>query len=120
MNDIILMAVKKLDALGYIKNSADNWALNHAYERSYSFIKAETNLDKIPDELANLFADLTAAEFLSYKFSSFEAEKPIKQISEGDINIVYSENGAMDTKSYLLAVKSRIKTDLSAYRRLKW
>ena len=120
-------AVNKLDALGYIKNSADDWAINYAYCRSCDFIKAETNLSVIPEGLKTALIDLTVAEFLSYKKVSGEltfgdTEKAIKQIQEGDINIVYSDNESYDVilDKFIRAARDRAKCDILSYRRLKW
>jgi len=111
--------VKKLDAMGYIKNSADDWAIKYAYDRSYNFIKAETNLKKIPRELETVFIDLIAAEFLDYKRIN-DGEKEIKQIQEGDINIVYADNNLSDINKFISTTRDRAKKELLSYRRLRW
>jgi len=124
---VIDMAVNKLDALGCIKNSSDDWALKYAYDRACSYVQAQANLKKIPCELKTVLVDLTVSEFLSYKkvsggFSALDTERTVKQIQEGDISVTYSDCDSYDTRfdKLISQMKDNALAEILSYRRLKW
>lgn len=122
--------VTLLAALG-VAGAAENPLLDLVINQVQWRIKNLTNLQEVPEGLVGLAVQMAAGEFLSMmkgsgQLSGFELEEAaIKQIQEGDTNIVYSVGDGSHTPEQRLnslidfLINGRLG-EIYRYRRLVW
>ena len=122
-------AVALLAAMGFTVDSTDTvlvFISNTVTER----IKNETNQLEVPDGLHYLAVEMIVGEYLnlmkgSGQLDGFDAEAAVKQIQEGDTNIVFALGDGSSTPeqrldnliAYLISGRTR---EFIRYRRLVW
>ena len=121
-----------LKAMGYVMRPEDDWLLGFCVEKVEEQIKNACNVSQIPDGLNKTAVSLMAAEFLSIKLASGQTsgleslnfDPVVKQLQEGDTNIVYAVDATVSDFAKLMAYLNDLKTAAQAqfvsYRRLKW
>lgn len=122
-------AVALLAALGFTV-AADDPLLALIGDSVTEEVLNRTNQAEIPEGLLYLSAEMVVGKYLSWKKNSgeldgFDTEAAVKQIQEGDTNIVFAVGDASATPEqrldnlidYLMNGRSR---ELLRYRRLVW
>ena len=123
---------KRLRQFGYEAREEDEFALAFSVEKSVSAVKSEIHQKSVPKELRHVVTDMAAGEFLMGKktFSPGDLEglefgPAVKQIQEGDTNIVFvTGEGSMTDEQRLNAFINHLlnngRAELYHYRRLRW
>ncbi|MDP4152601.1 MAG: hypothetical protein Q8865_04045 [Bacillota bacterium] len=122
-----------LAALGYTFIPSDEWILGVIIKKTEDQIKSECGVYDaavpgliIPEALHETAAQMSAAEFLMFKKSTgqltgFDFDAAVKQISEGDTSVTFSETTPEkrmdDLISYLI---DKGNNKLASYRCVKW
>ena len=121
-----------LTAMGYVKQETDNFLLQFCVDRVTERIKNACNVSEIPNGLRYTAVDLMAVEFLSFQigagatagFENLNFEPVVKQLEEGDTNIVYAVDVNSSDSAQLLGLLNLLKTTAEAqfvtYRRIAW
>lgn len=124
--------VKRLEAFGYKVKAEDNFALTFCVEKVRSTIKNETNQSDVPEGLEHIAVDMAAGEFLLSKktfqpddLEGLDLDCAIKQLQEGDTNIVFAVGtGSMTPEQRLTTIINYLltygKSEFSCYRKLRW
>ena len=121
-----------LKAMGYEKKPEDDWLFGFCVQKIDEQIQNACNVPRIPHGLNKTAIGLMAAEFLLIKLSSgqnsglesLNFEPIVKQLQEGDTNIVYAVDPAISDSAqfalYLNSLKTAAQGQFVSYRRLKW
>lgn len=129
--DMARAAEELLTAAAYAMQDTDSALLYLCAEHAAQEIRNDCNLADIPAELSPCAARLTAAQFLTAKraagdlsgFAGVDFSPALKQIEEGDTNIVYDTAHTQSQAELLDGWISRLEAcrrDLIAFRRLRW
>lgn len=122
----------KLICLGFFPNTINDFDtfLQFSIDKVKNHIKNFCNINKIPDELFEVVVDSVCGEFLALMKNSklltndnFDLDKAIKQISEGDISVTYSDSSTSDEDKLnnLITQLSTIDNScLIRFRKLVW
>lgn len=123
---------ERLKSFGYVFRSGDEAILSFSIQKVEQTIKNDCCLTVIPEGLNKIAIDMAAGEFLKTKktfapddLSGIDLGIAVKQIQEGDTNIVFSAGEANLTQeqrldqllAYLL---THGREEFSCYRRLRW
>lgn len=124
---------KLLLAMGYEKQGGtDDWLFGFCVQKVEERIKNACNVPRVPHGLNRIAICLMAGEFLKTKMASgnmaglngISLDPMIKQIEEGDTNIVYavSEDSTTGARlgAYIAALDAEAQAQFVTYRRLKW
>ena len=119
-----------LRALGMKATDRDEWLLGFCIRRVDEQIRNACNLDAVPEGLRMCAAGLILAEFLTEKRSmgdldetALAIEPLLKQLAEGDTNIVYATDKMTSQDQLfdkLLSLLRDRKQQFVRYRRLTW
>lgn len=121
---------KLIQAIGYTLTTGDDWLVGFCVQKVEQEIKNACNVNAVPLGLYKVASGLTVAEFLSMKkatgnlnIDSLNFEPVLKQIKEGDTDIVYATEKAMNGEQRFDLFLSSLylgREQFIAYRRLKW
>ena len=121
-----------LFAMGYTTQQTDGWLLNYCGEKVIERIKNACNVSEVPEGLHYTAVALMAAEFLTFKIgagstaglNNLNFEPVVKQLQEGDTNIVYAVDVNSSDSAQMLGLLNLLKTTGEAqfvsYRRIQW
>ena len=114
----------RLGQLGYTPEAADDPFIQFVVDKITNEIKAECNVEAVPEEMEQTAIDMAVAEFLLAKKNTGQDigidVSAVKAITEGDTSVQFGAsadgqvNGLLD---YFLA-KGRSK--YASFRRVKW
>ena len=119
-------AVARLEAYGYSVTEADKVILGLIVGSTTAHINATTNLDEIPDGLHEQTIDAIVGNFLQAKKltspESFDFEKMVKSISEGDTSVTYDGEKSAEERldEWIDSMLTRLDNDLFRYRVMVW
>lgn len=119
-------AVERLEAYGYEVTEADKVILAMIVGSTTAHINATTNLDEIPEGLTEQTLDAIVAQFLRAKKltspESFNFEKMVKSISEGDTSVTYDGEKSAEERldEWIDSMLTRLDDDIFKYRVLTW
>lgn len=121
---------KRLESFAYTVTEADNWMLEFIIQKVENSIKADCNINTIPDGLHNIAVDMAVGEFLLNKKSrgqleGFDLEAAVKQIHEGDTSVTFAIGDGSKTPEerldeLILYLMNYGKGKFAAYRCIKW
>lgn len=123
---------KRLESFGYILKDEDKAILSFSIEKVTNTIKNDCNVSSVPDGLVKIAVDMAAGEFLTAKktfspdgIEGLDLDYAVKQIQEGDTNIVFATGEASLTpeqrlSSLLNYLLTHGRDEFSCYRRLRW
>jgi hypothetical protein len=118
--------------MGYVIQSGDDFMLNFCGETVIERIKNACNVFEVPEGLHYTAVCLMAAEFLTFKIGAgitaglehLNFEPVVKQLQEGDTNIVYAVDANGSDSERMLGLLNMLKSSAEAqfvtYRRIKW
>lgn len=121
---------KRLESFGYEVTEADNWMIEFLIQKIENSIKADCNINTIPEELHEVAVDMVVGEFLLNKKSrgqleGFDLEAAVKQIHEGDTSVTFAIGDGSKTPEerldeLILYLMNYGKVKFAAYRCIKW
>lgn len=119
---------KRLESFGYEVTEADNWMIEFLIQKIENSIKADCNINTIPEELHEIAVDMVVGEFLLNKKSrgqleGFDLEAAVKQIHEGDTSVTFSDGSKTPEErldELILYLMNYGKGKFAAYRCIKW
>lgn len=121
---------KRLESFGYEVTEADNWMIEFLIQKIENSIKADCNINTIPEELHEIAVDIVVGEFLLNKKSrgqleGFDLEAVVKQIHEGDTSVTFAIGDGNKTPEerldeLILYLMNYEKGKFAAYRCIKW
>jgi len=126
-------AVKmRLESLKYEVKTDDEFVLTFCVEKVRSTIKNDVNLKDVPKGLEHIAIDMAVGEFLLAKKTfapddlvGLDLDCAVKQIQEGDTNVVFATGeGSLTPEQRLNTLINYLlsygKVEFSSYRRLRW
>ena len=123
-------AKKRLKSFGYEVTEDDAWMLDFIIQKIENSIKADCNINTIPEELHEIAVDMVVGEFLLNKKSrgqleGFDLEAAVKQIHEGDTSVTFAIGDGSKTPEerldeLILYLMNYGKGKFAAYRCIKW
>lgn len=121
---------KRLESFGYEVTEADDWMIEFLIQKIENSIKADCNINTIPEELHEIAVDMVVGEFLLNKKSrgqleGFDLEAAVKQIHEGDTSVTFAIGDGSKTPEerldeLILYLMNYGKGKFAAYRCIKW
>lgn len=121
---------KRLESFGYEVTEADNWMIEFLIQKIENSIKADCNINTIPEGLYEIAVDMVVGEFLLNKKSrgeleGFDLEAAVKQIHEGDTSVTFAIGDGSKTPEerldeLILYLMNYGKGKFAAYRCIKW
>lgn len=121
---------KRLESFGYEVTEADNWMIEFLIQKIENSIKADCNINTIPEELHEIAVDMVVGEFLLNKKSrgqleGFDLEAAVKEIHEGDTSVTFAIGDGSKTPEerldeLILYLMNYGKGKFAAYRCIKW
>lgn len=119
---------KRLESFGYEVTEDDTWMIEFLIQKIENSIKADCNINTIPEELHEIAVDMVVGEFLLNKKSrgqleGFDLETAVKQIHEGDTSVTFSDGSKTPEErldELILYLMNYGKGKFSAYRCIKW
>ena len=122
--------VERLESFGYEVTEADNWMIEFLIQKIENSIKADCNINTIPEELHEIAVDMVVGEFLLNKKSrgqleGFDLEAAVKQIHEGDTSVTFAIGDGSKTPEerldeLIIYLMNYGKGKFAAYRCIKW
>lgn len=120
--------IKKLESLGYIANSSDEWALGFIIDKVETHIKNSCNTTAVPEGLHNVAVGMVCGEFLFTKkqsgqleLTNLDLEGAVQSISAGDTNVSFTGASDDDKFTALLNMLMHPKEgDFVCYRTMQW
>jgi len=122
--------IKRLESFGYEVTEADNWIIEFLIQKIENSIKADCNINTIPEELHEIAVDMVVSEFLLNKKSrgqleGFDLEAAVKQIHEGDTSVTFAIGDGSKTPEerldeLILYLMNYGKGKFATYRCIKW
>lgn len=121
-----------LSAMGYVKQESDDFLINFCGERVIERIKNACNVSEVPEGLHYTTIELVVVEFLTFQigagatagFENLNFEPIVKQLQEGDTNIVYAVDANSSDSAQMLGLLNLLKSTAEAqfvtYRRIRW
>lgn len=126
MNELV---INRLEWFGYEVVHSDLLTIKFIIEKIESKVKTDCNIDEIPEELNNVLVDMVVGNFFLEKktfdpdsLKSINFESVIKQIQEGDTNIIFSDNSKTPEQRFdeLINYLINKEYDFSCYRKIRW
>jgi hypothetical protein len=121
---------KRLESFGYEVTEVDNWMIEFLIQKIENSIKADCNINTIPEGLYEIAVDMVVGEFLLNKKSrgeleGFDLEAAVKQIHEGDTSVTFAIGDGSKTPEerldeLILYLMNYGKGKFAAYRCIKW
>lgn len=122
--------VERLESFGYEVTEVDSWMIEFLIQKVENSIKADCNINTIPEELHEIAVDMVVGEFLLNKKSrgqleGFDLEAAVKQIHEGDTSVTFAIGDGSKTPEerldeLILYLMNYGKGKFAAYRCIKW
>lgn len=122
--------VERLESFGYEVTEVDSWMIEFLIQKIENSIKADCNINTIPEELHEIAVDMVVGEFLLNKKSrgqleGFDLEAAVKQIHEGDTSVTFAIGDGSKTPEerldeLILYLMNYGKGKFAAYRCIKW
>lgn len=122
--------ISRLESFRYQVKESDTWVIGFSIQKVVNTIKNECNVLMIPDELNQVAVDRVCGEFMLGKkecgqLDGFDLEAAVKQIQEGDTNVVFAiGDGNMTPEQRLNHLIGFLMTNgkeqFTSFRRLKW
>lgn len=130
MNTIIQEANDLLNAIGIAPAVDIEWLLQFIYDKVEWEIKNACNTLEIPEGLEKAATCLIVSEYIKVKRASgainpeiLNLEIPLKQLQEGDTNMVFAVDAALSPDQKLdlfLACMDKTREQFITYRRIRW
>lgn len=124
------VVTERLASFGYDVTENDSWMLEFIIQKVGYSIKADCNIDSIPDGLHEIAVDMVVGEFLLNKKSKgqlegFELDTAVKQIKEGDTSVTFAIGEGDSTPEKRLDnliqfLMTYGKGKFASYRCVKW
>ena len=124
------VVTERLASFGYDVTENDSWMLEFIIQKVKNSIKADCNIDSIPDGLHEIAVDMVAGEFLLNKKSKgqlegFDLDTAVKQIKEGDTSVTFAIGEGDSTPEkrlddLILYLMNYGKGKFASYRCIKW
>ena len=124
------VVTERLASFGYDVTENDSWMLEFIIQKVENSIKADCNIDSIPDGLHEIAVDTVAGEFLLNKKSKgqlegFDLDTAVKQIKEGDTSVTFAIGEGDSTPEkrlddLILYLMNYGKGKFASYRCIKW
>ncbi len=126
------MAEERLRSFGYEILDGDKAILAFSIQKVENTIKNDCNVSDIPEGLKCIAVDMAVGEFLTAKktfspdnLEGIDLDLAVKQIQEGDTNIVFAVgDGNLTPEQRLNAFLNYLLThgrdEFSCYRRIRW
>ena len=126
------MAEERLRSFGYEILDGDKAILAFSIQKVKNTIKNDCNVLDIPEGLKCIAVDMAVGEFLTAKktfspdnLEGIDLDLAVKQIQEGDTNIVFAiGDGNLTPEQRLNAFLNYLLThgrdEFSCYRRIRW
>ena len=121
---------KRLESFGYEVTEADNWMIEFLIQKIENSIKADCNINTIPEGLHEIAVDMVVGEFLLNKKSrgqleGFDLETAVRQIQEGDTSVTFAVGYGSKTSEerldeLILYLMNHGKGKFTSYRCIKW
>lgn len=121
---------KRLESFGYEVTEVDNWIIEFLIQKIENSIKADCNINTIPEELHEIAVDMVVGEFLLNKKSrgqleDFNLEAALKSVQAGDTTVTYAIGDASMTpeqrlNSLISYLMTKGKGEFACYRKIKW
>jgi len=122
--------VERLKSFGYEVTETDNWMLEFIIQKVENSIKADCNINTIPEGLHEIAVDMVVGEFLLNKKSrgqleGFDLETAVRQIQEGDTSVTFAVGDGSKTSEerldeLILYLMNHGKGKFTSYRCIKW
>lgn len=124
------VVTERLASFGYEVTAGDSWGLEFIIQKVENSIKADCNIDSIPDGLHEIAVDMVVGEFLLNKKSKgqlegFDLDTAVKQIKEGDTSVTFAIGEGDSTPEkrlddLILYLMTYGKGKFASYRCIKW
>lgn len=125
-SDVLL----RLESLGYTLKETDAWIIGFTIQKVENAIKAECNVDSIPEGLYEIAIDMVCGEFLftlksTGQLTGFDLDVALKSVQAGDTNVTFAVGqGSLSPEQRLDSLLSYLihpgKGKFVCYRKLKW
>ena len=128
----IELKVKKiLEIMGY-DFMKDEYLLDFSISKNKNYILNQTNLTEIPEELTEIWVNMSVADFLQVKWSTntlnidtIDFTPMVNRIQEGDttIDMTTSKDGGLTDEDRFLTILNIMRDNqisFSRFRRFKW
>lgn len=122
--------VERLKSFGYEVTETDNWMIEFLIQKVENSIKADCNINTIPEGLHEIAVGMVVGEFLLNKKSrgqleGFDLETAVRQIQEGDTSVTFAVGDGSKTPEerldeLILYLMNHGKGKLASYRCIKW
>ena len=129
---MIEKAKKRLQSFGYEWKNGDEAILTFSVQKAENTIKNDCNISSVPEGLINIAVDMAVGEFLMAKktfaadeLAGLDLSTAVKQIQEGDTNIIFAAGeGSLTAEQRLDNLINHLLTygkgEFVRYRRLVW
>ena len=124
------VVTERLASFGYDVTENDSWMLEFIIQKVENSIKADCNIDTIPEGLHEIAVDMVVGEFLLNKKSKgqlegFNLDTAVKQIKEGDTSVTFAIGEGDSTPEkrlddLILYLMTYGKGKFASYRCIKW
>lgn len=118
--------VNLLKAIGYEVEENDGLILEYIAGEVVNDIKANCNIDILPDSLGHVVTNRVCGAFLALKKSGgqlagLDVEAAVKQIHEGDTSVTYAiSDSALTLDNFIKGLQTYGMQQLAQFRRLRW
>ena len=113
----------ELDKLKMLMGATDashDDVLSFALEEVHELIKNYCNLPEVPPALENTAVRMAADLYRSEGYGNAAAPQAAKSVSRGDVTINYGDGSTVASVTGGKAILDDYKTQLQAFRRLRW
>lgn len=130
---ILDIVTSRLESMSYqIKPNTDNYLLEFSIDKNKNYIMNQTNLVKIPEELMEIWADMSIADFLQTKWAtntldidSIDFTPIVSSIQEGDtkIDMATGKDSSISEEGRFLTMLDLMRDNqvsFARFRRFKW
>lgn len=122
----------RLESFGYVLKDGDEIGLTFSIQKVENTIKNDCHVPSVPDGLVHTAVDMAVGEFLTAKktfspadIEGMDLDYAVKQLQEGDTNIVFATGEASLTPeqrltAFLNYLLTHGRDEFSCYRRIRW
>lgn len=112
--------LEKLKMLLGVTDASKDGVFSFALETVHEMVKNYCGIEEIPEGLTNTVVRMAADLSRSEGYGSEAAPQTAKSVTRGDVTIAYGGTGAAAGLTGEKAVLDDYRTQLNAYRRLRW
>ena len=112
--------LEKLKMLLGSKDAAQDGVLSFCLETVQDEVKNYCNLEEIPAPLENIIVRMAADLARSEGYGQPQAPQAAKSVSRGDVTVTYGDGAATAEITGGKSVLDDYKSQLQAFRRLRW